>query len=462
MQHELIPTGWPGRCVKRTPCRRVARRLSDHPEYHDKLEFEIINTCADFTFEQTFRERYGNTLNGDAWLAYSGNLKRLTARMVDARPAGSLAWRTGIGRSTRRSENYVDQCSEGSLQLFAKFAACLARRAMAAVLCGGAARFTVEIFLRAAVHKGALSEERYEAFGFSLETVLSDLSADMHDVISGKRDEKDFLSIYGHLRPGTYDILSPKYADRSDLFVGSNLIETHKKKAFVLSVTEETALNSLFEEIGYAEVDAHAFMDYARRSVAAREALKFRFSWFLSKSIDAIAAWGECVGLGRDDLSFLTLSDILCMQVSPVMRDPATIVNETVQNNRSEWFQCDALKLGHFIASVDDIYIMATHRSAPNFVTSKRVEGRTVVLLPNQQISHRSKERWCASKTPILATMDIYEGNFWVDHEVCGANSHMAIRCGELGIPAAIGCGEELFSRLSGWCRDSGLFASRH
>ena len=30
----------------------------------------------------------------------------------------------------------------------------------------------------------------------------------------------------------------------------------------------------------------------------------------------AIAAWGECVGLGRDDLSFLTLSDILCTSQS--------------------------------------------------------------------------------------------------------------------------------------------------
>ena len=88
--------------------------------------------------------------------------------------------------------------------------------------------FIAESFLRAAVHKGALSKERHEAFGFSLETVLSELSADMHDVISGNRDEEDFLSIYGHLRPGTYDILSPKYADRSDLFVGPNLIGTHK------------------------------------------------------------------------------------------------------------------------------------------------------------------------------------------------------------------------------------------
>jgi phosphoenolpyruvate-protein kinase (PTS system EI component) len=30
-----------------------------------------------------------------------------------------------------------------------------------------------------------------------------------------------------------------------------------------------------------------------------------------------------------------------------------------------------------------------------------------------------------------------------------GANSHMAIRCAEFGIPAAIGCGEAIFSRLS-------------
>ena len=29
-----------------------------------------------------------------------------------------------------------------------------------------------------------------------------------------------------------------------------------------------------------------------------------------------------------------------------------------------------------------------------------------------------------------------------------GANSHMAIRCSELGIPAAIGCGEAIFENL--------------
>jgi len=29
-----------------------------------------------------------------------------------------------------------------------------------------------------------------------------------------------------------------------------------------------------------------------------------------------------------------------------------------------------------------------------------------------------------------------------------GANSHMAVRCAELGLPAAIGCGDQIFQRV--------------
>ncbi|MFQ5488998.1 MAG: PEP-utilizing enzyme, partial [Gammaproteobacteria bacterium] len=29
-----------------------------------------------------------------------------------------------------------------------------------------------------------------------------------------------------------------------------------------------------------------------------------------------------------------------------------------------------------------------------------------------------------------------------------GANSHMAIRCAEFGLPAAIGCGEQIYDRV--------------
>ena len=39
-------------------------------------------------------------------------------------------------------------------------------------------------------------------------------------MVSDKRklDKKNFLKKYGHLRPGTYDILSPRYDEAPDLY----------------------------------------------------------------------------------------------------------------------------------------------------------------------------------------------------------------------------------------------------
>ena len=44
---------------------------------------------------------------------------------------------------------------------------------------------------------------------------------------------------------------------------------------------------------------------------------------------------------------------------------------------------------------------------------------------------------------PILIRLDIYSKNIGLITKYSGANSHMAIRCAEFGIPAAIGCGEQ-------------------
>ena len=54
------------------------------------------------------------------------------------------------------------------------------------------------------------SQKDYESFMASLSTVSGQLSRDKI-----KLDKKIF-SRYGHLRPGTYDILSPRYDDAQD------------------------------------------------------------------------------------------------------------------------------------------------------------------------------------------------------------------------------------------------------
>lgn len=52
----------------------------------------------------------------------------------------------------------------------------------------------------------------------SLETVTKKLSVHVESLNSGRVTRSDFLKIYGHLRPGTYDVLSRRYDEAFELY----------------------------------------------------------------------------------------------------------------------------------------------------------------------------------------------------------------------------------------------------
>ena len=84
----------------------------------------------------------------------------------------------------------------------------------------------------------------------------------------------------------------------------------------------------------------------------------------------------------------------------------------------------------------------------PNFITHKSVTAPVTIL--------RTGETPPIDGTIVL-TESADPGFDWIfSHGIAGlitkfggANSHMAIRCAEFGLPAAIGCGERSFSILS-------------
>ena len=63
------------------------------------------------------------------------------------------------------------------------------------------------------VSTGCLDNNDYENFVLSLDTVSSKLASDLKSL-----DKSEFLNIYGHLRPGTYDILSSRYDECPDFY----------------------------------------------------------------------------------------------------------------------------------------------------------------------------------------------------------------------------------------------------
>ena len=98
------------------------------------------------------------------------------------------------------------------------------------------------------------------------------------------------------------------------------------------------------------------------------------------------------------------------------------------------------------IVKPDDVWAFETPEAFPNFVTQLKVTAPVA--------GHLDRDRLDGAIVCIPSADPGYDWLFGYSisglvTEWGGANSHMAIRAGELGIPAVIGAGEVLYARWS-------------
>ena len=172
--------------------------------------------------------------------------------------------------------------------------------------------FIATSFLRSLVRRNVLSESEALNFKQSIKTVASELVQSLDQVSAGRMSIEKCMERFGHLRPGTYDILSLRYDQRTELF--SKLIQkpitVSTEDSFIFSPKQEKQIQKLCNEFGF-EIDPFDFIDYLKKATIAREYAKFEFSKNISEVLEIIAAWGEDTGLNRDQLSYLPINEIL-------------------------------------------------------------------------------------------------------------------------------------------------------
>ena len=108
-----------------------------------------------------------------------------------------------------------------------------------------------------------------------------------------------------------------------------------------------------------------------------------------------------------------------------------------------------AIKTPFLIRNLSDIFIIPSLKSRPNFVTSRRIQA-PIVYHNDHTITNNSYK----GKIVLIERAD--PGYDWIFlspiaglvTQYGGANSHMAIRCAEFDIPAAIGCGQQIFNQI--------------
>jgi phosphohistidine swiveling domain-containing protein len=424
--------------------------LDQASELHDKIEFEVVQTALDFNFDSVARDNLSSILQANQLAQFRDALQDLTAGCINFGPSGSFALaetllaRLGMlqqqgDRSLRdphdallRAASLLNRCESLGTLAFSVFA----RHA-----------FIGEALLRSARDRGAISNDRYQVFKRSISTVASDLGEALNAVTAGDATPEEFMRRFGHLRPGTYDIRSLRYSDRPEMFAADKVQRQVTHEPFELSAKEKSAIGALLGESGFDHLDANYLFDYIRRGAVSREYSKFVFTRDLSNALEAIKVWGRGEKLTSDDLSFVeleTLFKLLYSRTGPNIEE----LRNSIDRAREEHRVSSALRLSYLIRTPADVRVVAVQRSAPNFVTSKNVEGQIIVIS-----SALAGTIDLSGKIVCIESADPgYDWIFLRDikgliTKYGGANSHMAIRSAELGVPAAIGCGEVAFNQ---------------
>lgn len=416
--------------------------LYHHPNLHDKIEFEIVLTCFDnnakhrlddltkYGFAQNeidelqknlvqmtedILENYNTILTNDL-----SQLRKLMSAISEAKPISEL----------RTIDDMVLVISELLYKIRAYGVVPFARQARCA--------FIARELCLSLVSEGRLTSNQLNDFMFSIKTTAGELHADVISCLNQSQPISVLKSKYGHLRANTYDISSLTYNE-----VGFERIFTEASSVAAIStknvMSKDLKLDVVLQN---QRVDITSFV---RNAIEQREYFKFIFTKALSYVIEVIAKMAEKLAVSREEISYITVDDILDLAVTY----DATLFRNKILNNKKRFKLCSRLILPSIITDVRDFHIIKMMQSDPNFITDKCVEGDILIL------TDIANPLDVMGKIVVIQNAD--PGFDWIfaTNSIAGLitkyggmASHMAIRCMEFSIPAAIGCGDIIYDNI--------------
>jgi hypothetical protein len=425
----------------------LAGRLVDHyidrllaePTLHDKVEFEIVFSC--YTLDLPVRlERLAEAgFSKHEREAIAHSLRKLTNRIVH--PKDGL-WR---GDATK-----LDTLNARREELLASSADPLERiywlledaKRYGTLPFAGLARagFVAVQMLKSLVAVGVFSQADYDAFIGGVSTVSGQLARDRATL-----DKATFLARYGHLRPGTYDILSPRYDEAPELYFDwtQRPPAPEPVKPFALTLPQMREIVKLLEAHGL-QPDPVGLFDFMQAGIELRELAKFHFTRNLSDALALIAEVGAQHGFSREDLAYCDIAAFKELHVAAT--DPKDVLLRSIEQGKARYAETLKISLPPLIAKPEDVWAFECPETAPNFITQKQVTAPVVGCDAREQLAGA-----------LVCIPNADPGFDWLfAYPIAGlitawggANSHMAIRAGELGLPAVIGAGEVLYRRWS-------------
>tara|TARA_B100001057_G_scaffold501302_1_gene623599 strand:+ start:15120 stop:17465 length:2346 start_codon:yes stop_codon:yes gene_type:complete len=420
-------------------------KLKLNPMYHDKIEFDIAITNYDFDFEKKLNKLYGDILNKNEKKIFKSKIKKLTVHNLDLTKSSNLKKallsieKLKLIQSSKKKytiydlKKIISECKKYGTMPFS----ILARHA-----------FIATDLIKSLLNKKILNKKDVENFQSSIFSITSEMLDDTR-----KMTKRSFLKKYGHLRPGTYDIKSTRY-DKLKKFNIVKKPQIKKRKKFILDNGKKLKIEKLIKKNNLNLNSAEELFEYIRVSIVSREYAKFIFTKSVSLILEIISSYGKKSKINKDILSNISIYNFLDKKI---LRKKKKLLSISKKNELEHSFS-KSIKLPQLIHDVAGVKVIPFQVSFPNFITRKKVQGEKVFL--------DSKNFNLKIKNKIIMIENADPGFDWIfGNKILGlitkyggVNSHMAIRCAELEIPAAIGCGEQKFETLKNFdviCLDS-------
>jgi adenylylsulfate kinase-like enzyme/phosphohistidine swiveling domain-containing protein len=413
-------------------------RLLSEPQLHDKVEFEIIFSCYTLDLPKRMVRLAEHGFSPGDLTELSGALRRLTNRIMHGETALWRRDRAKIDLLARRLPTICNAEIDKISRIYWLIEDC---KRYGTLPFAGLARagFIAVQLLQSFVEVGVLNAEESATFMGSVDTVGSRIGQDFAQL-----PKADFLARYGHLRPGTYDILSPRYDEAPDLYFDWSTARptASAPPRFALSIEQLRRIEQLLKE-HELDIDVLSLIEFIRAGIEGREYAKFVFTRSLSDAMSLIRQLGEDHGLSAEDCAFLNYDAIRTLYSESGSVREALL--ESVAQGRERHALTRNLVLPPIIASPGEVFAFHLPPSQPNFITRKSVTA-PVASVADPPESFAGRILFVPSADPGFDWI-FTRGISGFVTQFGGANSHMAIRAGELGIPAVIGAGEALFRR---------------
>ena len=318
------------------------KKFKNKSHIHDKIEFEILFTCATFSTYERIKKEFKNILSQKEINIFYNSLKQINVNALEQKNKAIKLIKELKNRQNliQKSDLYeidkiywlIEDCKKYGTLPFAG----LARSAFIAIE-----------LLNSLKEKNLINQNEKENFLTNIKTITTEMKNDFINL-----NKNSFINKYGHLRPGTYDINSKNYAQGFKKYFSkiSNYEKNIPKKSFFIKKIQKP-----LKRLGIYK-NANEFIKFINDAIKQREYSKFVFS----KSIDLIfknlTNFGKKYDISIDDLSYVKINKVLDMYFNLSNYPTISNLKKHIKENKKEYLANKIINLPDIIKSSRDLY----------------------------------------------------------------------------------------------------------